>query len=290
MGKIYYAIDNDGIHMYHHGVKGQKWGKRLYQNQDGSLTALGKLRYLKNPKEGEALVKKRKKEIAAEKARAAKAAKQEEADKKKAAEEERMKVLKTGTAEEILRRKQDFSSAEIQQAITRINLEKSLIEAGKNYSKAGKEETKTLLEKAETVMNNVDKMRQMTEKGVNAYNTFAKINNSISDKQLPTIGGEKKKENKESMTSRSTDEKIYELIKSGSKEDIVNNLGKFTMQDLNDINKRFQIEDQLKNQVAKAAKEAEEAKAKESSSTSSEAPETEETEKKNPFKKKKKKK
>ena len=28
--------------LYHHGVKGQKWGVRRYQNKDGSLTALGK--------------------------------------------------------------------------------------------------------------------------------------------------------------------------------------------------------------------------------------------------------
>lgn len=36
---------NDEI--YHHGTRGQKWGQRLYQNPDGSLTALGKIRYLK---------------------------------------------------------------------------------------------------------------------------------------------------------------------------------------------------------------------------------------------------
>lgn len=30
--------------LYHHGTKGMKWGQRLYQNKDGSLTALGKKR------------------------------------------------------------------------------------------------------------------------------------------------------------------------------------------------------------------------------------------------------
>lgn len=29
-------------YLYHHGVKGMKWGIRRYQNQDGSLTAAGK--------------------------------------------------------------------------------------------------------------------------------------------------------------------------------------------------------------------------------------------------------
>lgn len=29
----------------HYGRKGMKWGRRLYQNKDGSLTALGRIRY-----------------------------------------------------------------------------------------------------------------------------------------------------------------------------------------------------------------------------------------------------
>lgn len=31
--------------LYHHGVKGMKWGVRNYQNPDGSLTAEGRRRY-----------------------------------------------------------------------------------------------------------------------------------------------------------------------------------------------------------------------------------------------------
>lgn len=33
--------------LYHHGVKGQRWGVRRYQNKDGSLTSYGKNRYAK---------------------------------------------------------------------------------------------------------------------------------------------------------------------------------------------------------------------------------------------------
>lgn len=33
--------------LYHYGVKGQKWGVRRYQNEDGSLTPAGKVRYYK---------------------------------------------------------------------------------------------------------------------------------------------------------------------------------------------------------------------------------------------------
>lgn len=32
-------------YLMHHGIKGQKWGVRRYQNEDGSLTEAGKARY-----------------------------------------------------------------------------------------------------------------------------------------------------------------------------------------------------------------------------------------------------
>ena len=31
--------------LQHHGIKGQKWGKRRFQNPDGTLTQLGRFRY-----------------------------------------------------------------------------------------------------------------------------------------------------------------------------------------------------------------------------------------------------
>lgn len=33
--------------LYHHGVKGMKWGVRRYQNADGTLTTRGKKKYAK---------------------------------------------------------------------------------------------------------------------------------------------------------------------------------------------------------------------------------------------------
>lgn len=35
---------NYNLELYHHGIKGQKWGVRRFQNEDGSLTQAGKKR------------------------------------------------------------------------------------------------------------------------------------------------------------------------------------------------------------------------------------------------------
>ena len=41
----YYAIIRSDSYLAHHGIKGQKWGVRRYQNADGSLTAEGYAHY-----------------------------------------------------------------------------------------------------------------------------------------------------------------------------------------------------------------------------------------------------
>ncbi len=40
--------DWEGEHLAHYGTRGMRWGQRRYQNEDGSLTSLGKARYGKN--------------------------------------------------------------------------------------------------------------------------------------------------------------------------------------------------------------------------------------------------
>lgn len=56
MGKLKMS---ENRYLMHHGIQGQKWGIRLYQNKDGSLTPLGRLHYYGSTKTREERVKER---------------------------------------------------------------------------------------------------------------------------------------------------------------------------------------------------------------------------------------
>lgn len=43
---VYRAVPSSSPSLSHHGIKGQKWGVRRFQNPDGSLTPEGRRRYL----------------------------------------------------------------------------------------------------------------------------------------------------------------------------------------------------------------------------------------------------
>ena len=57
-------MNNNSNVLVHHGIKGQRWGVRRYQNEDGSLTAAGKKREEKTDSKTTAPNNERKKNIA----------------------------------------------------------------------------------------------------------------------------------------------------------------------------------------------------------------------------------
>ena len=146
--------------LYHHGVKGQRWGIRRYQNKDGSLTTYGKKRYAKELAKLEADKKRvRQQEQTAKKIK--------KLDDMRKDLDERKKALNPDDAPESAKRQKapsvpkkrklsELSNEEIQAKIDRMNLEnkyKELAQAqidavSKKEVSKGRKFTEEVLEKA----------------------------------------------------------------------------------------------------------------------------------------------
>lgn len=121
---IYDDFAKDVVHtedyIEHHGIKGQHWGERRYQNNDGSLTPLGRVRYgIGKAKEGvsQAIAGHKEKRDAKLDAKLAKArAKQERINKKNELRELQGKKKKL----------KDMSDQEVQDMIRRYQNERTL--------------------------------------------------------------------------------------------------------------------------------------------------------------------
>lgn len=107
------SISHSDDYLMHHGVKGQKWYNRRYQNEDGSLTTLGRIHY--------GIGKGRKEAGAKELVDAYDAKKKAER-----AERRKEKILRDGTAKQILRNSDKFTTKELQEALQRIDTKQKI--------------------------------------------------------------------------------------------------------------------------------------------------------------------
>lgn len=150
------------LYLAHHGIKGQQWGVRRYQNPDGTLTEAGKKRY------GDAVesTPRHKPSEARKKAR--------EEEKARKFEEKRQQALKTGNATEVLKYKNFSTQKELQDAISRINTERTL----KQLSDVELNNGKKFVDK---VIDTADTWRARGEKVATVWNFVAKIHNSLVD-------------------------------------------------------------------------------------------------------------
>ena len=143
--------------LQHHGIKGQKWGVRRYQNEDGSLTAKGKQRYgtkenfeREYPQESKKKIKKAKQEVDVYKDAAGKAQRGMEEGRQK-----KNKKQREDTEADVRERAYKMSDQELRDAVNRLNMEERYAQVmrDREYVEVGKSKAEKFMDYSLTALN-----------------------------------------------------------------------------------------------------------------------------------------
>lgn len=176
---------SDIFELEHSGVKGRSgrypWGSgdRPYQRLEGSRKSpIGRMKAKKAERQAEKDEENKRKK--------------EEYERK--LDEDKERVLKSGTATELTKYKGRLTNQELQQAYSRLNLER-------NIKEMSQKEIVTNKDKINNIMRDIKMGTEWTKTGIEAYNTFARLYNSTdAGKKSPLTmipgGGDQAKKKK----------------------------------------------------------------------------------------------
>lgn len=212
-------MDDYTSYLAHHGIKGQKWGIRRFQNPDGSLTAEGrKRRGVGGPRQSlrERFTSK----------------KNDKTDEEK---REELKQYLRDHPKKLPKYNKELTRAEADEIISNIQFDRRLKDIRQQEYDRGLEKIKTATNTMQTIANAFNTGKNVYNAYVDVYNTFG------TGKKLTKIGEAKKDD-------RSAVEKI---VRSGSAQDIYDNRSKLTPKELSDAIARLRYEDQLADRLKK---------------------------------------
>lgn len=174
---------NDNNYIAHHGIKGQKWGVRRFQNPDGTRTALGKSRSMS--------MKDRIKARSEQKAEA-------RAVKKAASAEERHEELRQRVIrhpKDLYKHKNEFSREEVEKIIKEIEFDRKIKDVKISEIKRGLESYGRLKESIKTTSELVASAKTVYNVAVETHNLLVDTG-KLKGKRMAKIG-DKPSESKE---------------------------------------------------------------------------------------------
>lgn len=143
--------------LYHHGIKGMRWGVRRYQNKDGSLTKAGQRRYNKEMEK----LKAEKENLKNYKKTATKLGKLEAMRKQIEDEKAKINGKKTDEPETKKNPLDDLSDTELRKKVDRMRMEKDYSDLSKQTS--GNQELRNQVERLRLEKERLDLERQISD-------------------------------------------------------------------------------------------------------------------------------
>lgn len=236
-------------YLMHWGIHGMKWGRRRFQNQDGTLTSEGKIRYGSgtSPEKGQNGSKKTNKAQAkAEKSKAEKMQEgrkraAEERAKQKEYEEEKERAIAKGKASDVMKFQGDLTHEQMQRVLTRLQDEENLAK----YIAKEKPTIRKKIDAASETMNSMGKSIN------NAVEFGRSVHNAIKFAKQIT-GKDQDSQNKQ----------IQKIVDHGTAEQVQKNAYKMNSKQVQTANQRLEniskISQKYEQEQKKAEKAAEE--------------------------------
>lgn len=250
----YYDYDYSGTYLMHHGIKGQTWGRRRFQNPDGSLTEEGRKRY-GVPGAGILARFKKKKDAAQNDAKtAASTTSSNSAKTAEDAEEERKAAIRaavdSGDPVEIAKHAASMSNEELRAAVDKA------VERDTQMKRLAELQPKELT-KTEKAMDAIETFRVATQSLSDSSNNIKNILDML-DKGKKTLGMDKndnakKTEDATPEGDTAVRKRIKQAISEGDDQTIHQLYSQMTDKELNDYLSRAKNIDALKKRMADAS-------------------------------------